>query len=233
MSSTAKKRILLSWSGGKDSAWALHLLRQNPEYEVVALLTTINEKFRRVAIHGTREELLDLQAAATGLPLWKVDLPFPCTNADYESRMAAVCARAVAEGFHGMAFGDLFLEDIRAYREARLAGTGLEPLFPCWQIPTDRLAREMIAAGMCAHLVCVDPRQLDPRFAGRLFDEAFLKELPPTVDPCGERGEFHTFVSAGPMFAHGGRSRSIEVRRGDIVERDQFVYADLLPAHSP
>ena len=228
-----RKRVLVSWSGGKDSAWALHLLLQQPEYEVVGLLTTINTHFGRVAMHGFRQELLEQQAEAAELPLWPVPLPWPCSNEQYEAAMAAACARAVAERIDAIAFGDLFLEDIRAYREARLAGTGLEPLFPCWQIPTDRLAREMIAAGMCAHLVCVDPRQLDPRFAGRRFDEAFLKELPATVDPCGERGEFHTFVSAGPMFAHGGRSRSIEVRRGDIVERDQFVYADLLPAHSP
>src|ERR1700723_4293356 len=166
----APRRILLSWRGGKDSAWALHLLRQQGEYEVVALLTTLNEQFRRVAIHGTREELLDLQAAATGLPLWKVDLPFPCSNADYESRMAAVCARAVAEGLHGIAFGDLFLEDIRAYRVEKMAATGLEPIFPCWLIPTDELARSMIAAGIRAHLVCIDPRKMDRKFAGRVFD---------------------------------------------------------------
>jgi uncharacterized protein (TIGR00290 family) len=227
------KRILVSWSGGKDSAWALHLLLQQPEYEVVGLLTTINAHFGRVAMHGFRRELLEQQAEAAGLPLWPVPLPWPCSNEQYEAAMAAACARAVAEGIEAIAFGDLFLEDIRAYREAKLAGTGLEPLFPCWQIPTDQLAREMIAAGLQAHLVCVDPRQLDPRFAGRLFNETLLNELPATVDPCGERGEFHTFVSAGPMFARDGRSRSIEVRRGHVVERDSFVYADLLPAHSP
>jgi uncharacterized protein (TIGR00290 family) len=222
------KRLLLSWSGGKDSAWALHLLRQQPEYEVAALLTTINEKFRRIAIHGTREELLDQQAAATGLPLWKVDLPFPCTNADYESRMAQVCARAVAEGFHGMAFGDLFLEDIRAYRIARLAGTGLEPIFPVWcpslGITTAELAQQMLAAGLQARLTTIDPRSLDPTFAGRTFDAALLADLPAAVDPCGERGEFHTFAFAGPMFA-----RTIEVIPGETVERDNFIYADLLP----
>src|ERR1700691_4976615 len=174
MVQSSTKRILLSWSGGKDSAWALHLLRQNPAYEVVALLTTLNEKFRRVAIHGFREALLDLQAASIGLPIWKIDLPFPCSNADYESRMAAVCARAVAEGLHGIAFGDLFLEDIRAYRIARLAGTGLEPIFPVWcpslGISTATLARQMIAAGLRAHLPCIDPRSLSPSFAGRTFD---------------------------------------------------------------
>jgi uncharacterized protein (TIGR00290 family) len=226
------RRILLSWSGGKDSAWALHLLRQQGEYEVVALLTAVNEKFRRIAIHGTREELLDLQAEATGLPLWKVDLPFPCSNADYESRMAQVCDRAVVEGLHGIAFGDLFLEDIRAYRIARLAGTGLEPIFPVWcpdlGISTAELARQMLAAGLRARLTCVDPRSLDASFAGRTFDEALLADLPASVDPCGERGEYHTFAYVGPMF-----SRTIWVISGIAVERDNFLYADLLPAPVP
>jgi uncharacterized protein (TIGR00290 family) len=227
------KRVLVSWSGGKDSAWALHLLLQRPEYEVVGLVTTINQHFGRVAMHGFRQELLEQQAEAAGLPLWPVPLPWPCSNEQYEAAMAEACERAASEHIDAIAFGDLFLEDIRAYREAKLAGAGLEPLFPCWQIPTEQLARQMIAAGLRAHLVCVDPRQLDPRFAGRLFDETLLNELPGTVDPCGERGEFHTFVSAGPMFACSGQSRSIEVRRGDVVERDSFVYADLLPAHNP
>jgi uncharacterized protein (TIGR00290 family) len=222
-----RRRILLSWSGGKDSAWALHLLRTDPEYEgyeVAGLLTTVNQHFNRVAMHGFRESLLDLQAEAAGLPLWKVPLPWPCPNEVYESLMAETCARAVREGFHGIAFGDLFLEDIRAYRIARLAPTGLEPIFPCWLLPTAQLAQQMIASGLHAHLVCVDPRQLDSSFAGRGFDEQLLRDLPATVDPCGERGEFHTFVSAAPCF-----SRSIEARPGEIVERDSFVYADLLP----
>ena len=221
----AKKRILLSWSGGKDSAWALHLLRGQPVYEVVGLLTTVNQEFGRVAMHGFREVLLDRQGEAAGLPLWKVPLQWPCSNEVYEGLMAEVCARAVAEGLHGIAFGDLFLEDIRAYRVEKLAGTGLEPIFPCWLIPTDVLAREMVAAGIRAHLVCVDPRKMEKKFAGRVLDEHLLAELPETVDPCGERGEFHTFVSAGPMF-----SGSIEVSPGEVVERDGFVYADLLPA---
>jgi uncharacterized protein (TIGR00290 family) len=224
----ARKRILLSWSGGKDSAWALHLLRQENQYEVVALLTAINEKFRRVAIHGFREELLDQQAASVGLPLWKVDLPFPCTNADYESRMAQVCARAAAEGLYGIAFGDLFLEDIRAYRIEKLAGTGLEPVFPVWcadlGLTTADLARQMVAAGLRAHLTCIDPRHLSPSFAGRTFDADLLADLPASVDPCGERGEFHTFAFAGPMF-----SRTVPVIPGERVERDNFIYADLLP----
>ncbi|HEV2618391.1 MAG TPA: ATP-binding protein, partial [Acidobacteriaceae bacterium] len=213
---------MLSWSGGKDSAWALHLLRQQPEYEVVALLTTINEKYRRVAIHGFREELLDLQAESIGLPLWKIDLPLPCTNADYESRMARACERAVAEGLYGIAFGDLFLEDIRAYRIAKLAGTGLEPIFPVWTpdlgVSTAELARQMIAAGLCAHLTCVDPRLLDRTFAGRTFDASLLADLPAGVDPCGERGEFHSFAFAGPVF-----QRIVSVRPAQTVERDNFI----------
>jgi len=219
------KPVLLSWSGGKDSAWALHLLRADPRYRVVGLLTTINQEFARVAMHGFRESLLDLQGEAAGLPLWKVPLPWPCSNEDYESLMAEVCERAVAEGIEAIAFGDLFLEDIRAYRIAKLAGTGLEPIFPCWLLPTAALAREMIACGVKAHLTCVDPRQLDCSFAGRAFDAQLLADLPEGVDPCGERGEFHTFVSEAPVF-----SRSIEVRAGETVERDGFVYADLLPA---
>jgi uncharacterized protein (TIGR00290 family) len=217
------KKILLSWSGGKDSAWALHLLRQAGIFEVAALLTTINERFRRVAIHGFREELLNAQARMTNLPLWKVDLPYPCSNEQYESRMAAVCQRATAEGFSGIAFGDLFLEDIRAYRIARLAGTGLEPIFPVWGIPTDQLADQMITGGLRARLTCIDPRKLTPDFAGRTWDRTLLADLPQLVDPCGENGEFHTFASAGPMFTH-----DIPVVAGERVEREGFVYAEML-----
>jgi uncharacterized protein (TIGR00290 family) len=217
-------QILLSWSGGKDSAWALAMLRQQGEYEVVGLVTTINAEFRRVAMHGFREALLDEQAEAAGLPVWKVDLPWPCSNAEYEARMAVVCARAVSEGIAGIAFGDLFLEEIRAYRLKRLEGTGLEAIFPVWGLPTGELAETMVAGGLRAYLTCVDPRVLDRSFAGRVFDAALLKELPAGIDRCGERGEFHTFVCAGPMF-----SRSIEVVPGAVVERDGFVYADLLP----
>jgi uncharacterized protein (TIGR00290 family) len=223
------KPILLSWSGGKDSAWALHLLRTDLQlserYRVVGLMTTINQQFSRVAMHGFRESLLDLQGEATGLPFWKVPLPWPCSNEIYESLMAETCVRAVAEGIQGIAFGDLFLEDIRAYRIANLAGTGLEPIFPCWQIPTPELARQMIASGMRAHLTCIDPKHLDHSFAGRLFDTQLLADLPDSVDPCGERGEFHTFVSEAPVF-----SGSIRVSVGEVVERDNFVYADLLPS---
>jgi uncharacterized protein (TIGR00290 family) len=223
-SSIKPKRILLSWSGGKDSAWALHLLRKQAQYEVVALVTTINRHFSRVAIHGYREELLEQQAAAAGLPLWKVDLPFPCTNANFESAMAVIWERAIAEKIHGVAFGDLFLEDIRAYRIAQLASTGLEPIFPVWGIPTDLLARQMIDSGLRAHLTCVDPRSLTSSFAGRTFDAALLADLPPGVDPCGERGEFHTFAFAGPMF-----SRTVAVTPAQTIERDNFIYAELLP----
>jgi uncharacterized protein (TIGR00290 family) len=217
------RRILLSWSGGKDSAWALHVLRQRDEFEVGGLLTTVNEAFRRVAIHGFREELLERQAELAGLPLWKVDLPFPCSNADYESRMAEVCRRAVEEGFYGIAFGDLFLEDIRAYRIAKLAGTGLEPIFPVWGIPTCELAQQMIRGGLRAQFTCVDPRKLPAEFAGREWNGELLRELPAEVDPCGENGEFHTFAFAGPMF-----SGEIAVHLGERVERDGFVYADLV-----
>lgn len=227
-----QKDILLSWSGGKDSAWALYQLRQQPQFRVVGLLTSINRHFARVAVHGFREELLDLQAAATGLPLWKVDLPFPCTNIQYETQMAEVFARATAAGIHGIAFGDLFLEDIRDYRIRQLAGTGLEPIFPIWcsalGVSTSELAQQMVAAGLRAHLTCIDPRHLDPSFAGRIFAADLLRDLPPAVDPCGERGEFHTFTFAGPMF-----SSSISVTRAQIVERDGFVYAELLPTPPP
>jgi len=221
------KKILLSWSGGKDSAWSLHVLRNldsfRDNYEVGGLLTTLNEQFGRVAIHGFREELLELQASAADLPLWKVPLPFPCSNQEYEVRMAAVCGRAVRDGFAGIAFGDLFLEDIRAYREEKLAGTGLEPVFPIWGIPTDALAREMLTAGVKARVTCVDPRKVPADFAGREWDAEFLRQLPAGVDLCGENGEFHTFTYSGPMFRH-----EIEVRVGEVVERDGFCYADLL-----
>ncbi len=219
------KKILLSWSGGKDSAWALHTLRQNPDYNVAALLTTVNEVFGRVAIHGFREELLDRQAASVGLPVWKTPLPYPCSNADYESRMQAACARAVREGFEAVAFGDLFLEDIRAYRIEKLAGTGLAPLFPIWGIPTDHLARQMVGSGLRARITCLNPKHLSAAFCGRVFDQSFLDDLPPTVDPCGERGEFHSFAYAGPMF-----SQPIAVEHTHNVEREGFVYGELVPA---
>jgi uncharacterized protein (TIGR00290 family) len=216
---------LLSWSSGKDSAWALHVLRARPDVQVAGLVTTINEAFDRVAMHGVRRRLVEAQAAAAGLPLWTVPLPWPCPNAVYEERMADLVRRARGEGITHMAFGDLFLEDIRAYRVRQLAGTGIEPLFPIWTSPdqTRNLAAAMLAAGLRATLTCVDPRRLGPSFAGRAFDDALLVELPPGVDPCGENGEFHTFCQAGPMF-----ERPIAVRVGERIERDGFWFADLL-----
>lgn len=222
-----RSRLALSWSGGKDSAWALHLLRQRADDEVAALVTTVNSRFQRVAIHGVREELLDAQAAAIGLPLWKIQLPWPCTNEDYESRMSAVWEQAKTEGLGGIAFGDLFLEDIRAYREKMLAPTGLTPVFPVWGIPTDALARTMIAEGLRARITCVDLKLLDASFAGREFDETLLGDLPAGVDPCGERGEFHTFVYDGPMFRV-----PVGCRYDHTVERDGYAYAELLPVSS-
>ena len=217
------KRILLSWSSGKDSAWTLHVLRQQGIYDIAGLLTTINSAFDRVAMHSSRRSLLEMQAVAAGVPLITAPLPWPCSNADYECAMDKVCSEAVRNGVEAIAFGDLFLEDVRDYRIQRLKGTGLEPLFPIWKIPTDELAREMIRSGLRAKLVCVDPRKLTPEFAGRDFDDALLRDLPAGVDPCGENGEFHTFVYAGPMFRH-----EIPVTVGERVERDGFWYADLL-----
>ena len=217
------KRVLLSWSSGKDSAWALHLLRQRAEVEVVALLTTFNEAADRVAMHAVRRELARLQAARVGLPLWEVDLPWPCTNDKYEEIMQGVCQRAVAEGIDQVAFGDLYLRDVRAYRERQLAGTGLEPIFPLWDLPTRQLAHAMLAAGVRAKLTCVDPAKLPEEFAGREFDAELLSELPEGVDPCGENGEFHTFVYASPVFRE-----ALSVKGGEIVRRDGFVFADVM-----
>jgi uncharacterized protein (TIGR00290 family) len=222
------KKILLSWSSGKDSAWTLHVLRQQSLYDIVGLVTTINSAFDRVAMHSSRRALVEMQAEAAGVPLIKVPLPWPCSNTDYECAMKSVCDRAIAQGVQAIAFGDLFLEDIRAYREKQLKGTGLEPLFPLWQLPTDALAREMIRGGLRARLVCVDPKKLAPEFAGRDFDEPLLNDFPAGIDPCGENGEFHSFVYAGPMF-----SREIPITVGERVQRDGFWYADLLPAEAP
>ena len=216
------KRVLLSWSSGKDSAWTLHVLRQQPDVEVTALLTTFNEAAGRVAMHAVRAELVRAQADAARLPLWEIPLPAPCPNEAYEERMAAAVARAVAAGFTHVAFGDLFLEDVRRYREERLAGTGLEPLFPLWGRPTAALAREMLGGGLRAIVTCADPRVVPAGLAGRDYDERLLGDLPAGTDPCGERGEFHTFAWSGPMF-----DAPIAVARGETVERDGFVFADL------
>ena len=220
------KKVWLSWSSGKDSAWALHVLRQQKHVEVVALLTTVNEHFDRVAMHSTRRDLVEAQARAAGLPLVRVPLPWPCSNEQYEAAMGKACAKAVAEGVEAVAFGDLFLEDVRQYRVEKLAGTGLEPLFPLWGLDTRALAREMIAAGVKTRLVCVDPRKMPREFAGRDLDEAMLRELPEGVDPCGENGEFHSFVYGGPMLGE-----EIPVESGEVVERDGFVFADVKLKH--
>jgi uncharacterized protein (TIGR00290 family) len=217
-------KILLSWSSGKDSAWALHLLNRTYPGCVSALLTTVNSEADRVAMHGVRRELVEAQARAAKLPLLQVSIPQPCPNDVYEARMRDACAGAVSEGFTHVAFGDLFLEDVRRYREERLTGTGLTPLFPLWSIPTTVLAREMIAAGVRTRLSVVDTRVLDASFAGREFDESLLRDLPPGVDPCGENGEFHTFAYAGPMF-----DAPLDIETGEVVLRDPFVFIDLCP----
>jgi uncharacterized protein (TIGR00290 family) len=216
-------KILLSWSSGKDCAWALHRLRQTHPGAVAGLLTTMNEAAERVAMHAVRETLVRAQAEAAGLALHLVGIPSPCPNEIYAARMAAFVRDAVEQGYTHIAFGDLFLEDVRAYREENLRGTGLEPMFPLWGAPTRALAGEMIDGGLRAYLTCVDPRSLDASFAGRPFDRALLDDLPPDVDPCGERGEFHSFVWDGPMFRH-----PIAVAPGVVVERDGFVFADVV-----
>jgi uncharacterized protein (TIGR00290 family) len=215
-------KVLLSWSSGKDSAWTLHALRRDGAH-VGALLTSVNETAGRVSMHGVREEILRAQAEAAGLPLITIPLPWPCTNDIYEARLRAAVDRAVAEGFTHAAFGDLFLQDVRKYREDRLAGTGLTPLFPLWELPTPRLARDMIAGGLRARLSTLDPRVMPRELIGAEFDDALLAALPSSVDPCGERGEFHTCVTAGPMF-----SQALSIGRGEVVEREGFVYGDLL-----
>ncbi len=219
-----RPKVLLSWSSGKDSAWSLHVLRDRGDVDVVGLLTSVNEVHQRVAMHAVREKLLQAQADAAGLPLWQVPIPSPCSNDQYEAAMARVVDRAKSEGIEQMAFGDLYLEDIRSYREGKLQGTGIEPIFPLWQIPTGELARDMIRGGLSAYLTCVDPRKVPRELAGRRFDESLLRELPEGVDPCGENGEFHSFVWKGPMLR-----RALDVEVGEVVERDGFVFADVLP----
>ena len=217
-------RVLLSWSSGKDSAWALHALRRRGDVEVVGLLTTLNAAFDRVAMHAVRAEVLRRQAAAVGLPLREVPIPWPCSNAEYEAAMGAAMARARADGISHVAFGDLYLEDVRRYREEKLAPTGITPLFPIWGIPTRALAEEMVDGGLRARLTCVDPRRIPATLAGRDFDRSLLAELPPDADPCGENGEFHSFAYAGPMFR-----TPVSIRSGAVAERDGFVFADVLP----
>jgi uncharacterized protein (TIGR00290 family) len=220
--------VLLAWSSGKDSAWSLHILKTHEDVEVVGLLTTINETFDRVAMHAVRRALAEAQAKAVGLPLTTVMIPYPCPNEVYESAMTLALVEARKGGIRGVAFGDLFLEDIRRYRERQMQGTGLSLHFPLWGRPTPVLAREMIAGGLRARLTCVDPRVLPASFAGKEFDAELLEALPPGVDPCGENGEFHTFAFDGPMFGH-----PVPVHLGEVVSRDGFVFADLLPVVEP
>lgn len=222
---TERPKALIAWSSGKDSAWALHRIRQEGRFEIVGALTTITEDFGRVSMHGVREEVLAAQLDAAGLAPVPVRIPYPCPNGAYEAAMAQALEIARAGGVTHIVFGDLFLEDVRAYREQSLQGTGIAPVFPLWGEPTAALARAMIAEGLGATLVCVDPKALPPGFAGRAFDAALLSALPPEVDPCGENGEFHTCVTDGPMFA-----RPLSLRRGAVAARDGFVFADLLPA---
>jgi len=222
--SCTRPKAWLAWSSGKDSAWALHTVRRERRFDVVALLTTVNRTHERVAMHAVRESLLAMQAAAANLRLVKVPIPSPCSNEVYERAMGEAIARARAEGVSHIVFGDLFLEDVRAYREKSLAACGITPVFPLWGLDTRELAPEMLAGGLSAYLTCVDPRKLDRNFAGRRFDAGLLAEFPPGIDPCGENGEFHTFACAGPMF-----QAEIPVARGEIVERDGFVFADLVP----
>ena len=220
-----KTKVLLSWSSGKDCAWTLHCLRQRDDLEVVALVTTYNEAIDRIAMHGTRLNLVEAQARSAGLPLWTVPLPWPCSNEIDEQRLRSAIEKAQTNGIEAFAFGDLYLEEIRAYREAQLKGTGIQPLFPIWGMAneTPQLARTMIESGLRAVLTCVDPGQLDPGFVGRTFDGDLIADLPASVDPCGERGEFHTFCTAGPMFDH-----PIAVATNGVVQRDGFWFADLV-----
>lgn len=218
-----RPKALIAWSSGKDSAWALHETRKDGAYEIVGALTTVTDDFGRVSMHGVREDLLRAQLDAAHLRSSVVRIPHPCPNDVYEQRMAAVLAQAKSEGITHVVFGDLFLADIRSYRETRLSAVGMTAVFPLWQRPTGQLARDMINAGVVAHLATIDLAKLPSSFAGRCFDGALLSELPPDVDPCGENGEFHSFVAAGPMFAH-----PIEVVTGETVVRDGFAYADLM-----
>ena len=220
----SKHKTLLSWSSGKDSAWALHTLRQDPQIELAGLFCTVNQAFNRVAMHGVRVELLQRQADNLGLPLQIIHIPYPCSNEQYAQVMSEFVTQAREAGVTHFAFGDLFLEDVRRYREERLHGTGIEPIFPLWGADTAELSQTMAANGLKSVLTCVDPKQLPATFAGRIFDATLLRDLPADVDPCGENGEFHSFAFDGPMFA-----QPVAFTLGETVERDGFVFTDLLP----
>jgi uncharacterized protein (TIGR00290 family) len=217
-----KCKVWVSWSSGKDSAWALYRLQQEKEWDVVGLVSIINEKYQRVSMHATRVELVKLQAESIGLPLRVVTIPDKCDNNTYNLIMRQVLTQAKEEGVYHMAFGDLFLEDVRIYREKLLEEAEMIPLFPLWHIATDELAKEMIIQGLEAYVTCVDPRVLSPSFAGRRYDTSFLSDLPANVDPCGEKGEFHTFVINGPLF-----QQPLPIKVGEVVAREGFVFADI------
>lgn len=220
-----RKKTLLSWSSGKDSAWALHVLRQDPEIELAGLFCTVNKAFGRVAMHAVRIELLQRQADSVDLPLHLIGIPYPCSDDAYAEAMSEFVAQAKQDGVECFAFGDLFLEDVRRYREERLQGSGITPIFPLWGIPTRQLSRDMLAGGLMAAITCIDPKCMPDRLAGRRYDAAFLEELPEGVDPCGEYGEFHSFAFDGPMFRY-----PIQTCPGETVERDGFVFTDILNA---
>lgn len=220
----SKYKTLLSWSSGKDSAWALHTLRQDPKIELAGLFCTVNQVFNRVAMHGVRVELLQRQADCLGLPLQIIYIPYPCSNEQYAQVMSEFVTQVQAAGVTQFAFGDLFLEDVRRYREERLQGTGINPIFPLWGSDTRELSQMMVAAGLRSVLTCVDPKQLSKDFAGRIFDATLLPDLSADVDPCGENGEFHSFAFDGPMFA-----QAVDFTLGETVEREGFVFTDLIP----
>nr|WP_227021249.1 adenine nucleotide alpha hydrolase [Oceaniferula marina] len=222
-----KKRVLLSWSSGKDCAWALHVLKQDPEVELLGLFTTVNEAFDRVAMHAVRNELVQAQAQSAGLPLELIPIPYPCTNEDYEERMGDFVSRCLERGVEYMAFGDLYLEDVRQYREKQLEGSGIQPMFPIWGLDTKELSQEMLASGLRAMITCVDPKQVPVELAGKEYDADFLSQLPDGMDPCGENGEFHSFSFDGPMY-----EKPVPFHLGEVVEREGFVFADLLPGAS-
>lgn len=221
-----KKRVLLSWSSGKDCAWALHVLRQQADIEVVGLFSTVNEEFERVAMHAVRNELVKLQADSVGLPVELIPIPYPCSNDAYERIMAEFIQRVKAQGIDSIAFGDLYLEDIRQYREDKLAGTGITPIFPLWGMATDALSKTMVEAGHRAIITCIDPAKMPAELAGHEYNAAFLQQLPAAVDPCGENGEFHSFAFDGPMF-----KQPVNLQVGETVTRDGFIFTDILPTH--
>lgn len=222
------KKALLSWSSGKDSAWALHVLRQNPSIDVVGLFCTVNKVFNRVAMHGVRVNLLQQQARSIGLPLQLIEIPYPCSDADYAIAMARFIDKAKNEKIEFFAYGDIFLEDVKRYREESLKGTGIEPIFPIWGIPTKQLSQQMVDSGLKAVITCLDPKQIAKEFAGREYSESFLNDIPENIDPCGENGEFHSFAFEGPMFQN-----PIDIVIGETVNRDGFYFTDLLEPRTP